>query len=180
MIKTVRCLVFVSLAVLLLSAGCSKKVMNPVDTSSDAAPPQDQQMQGVFSPDSAQDAQVTADTTAESPEFGDRMISFDYDKFNIRPEDTQTLAELAAFLNLHSDLKVQIQGHCDERGTSEYNMSLGDRRARAAQTYLISLGIDSQRIAAKSYGEEKPLMTGHSEEDWAKNRRGQFVFSGQL
>lgn len=179
MIKTVRCLVFVSLAVLLLSAGCSKKVLNPVDTSSDAAQPQDQQMQG-FSQDSGQDAQVTTDTTAGSAEFGDKMIYFDYDRFNIRPEDTQILAELAAFLNLHTDLKVQIEGHCDERGTSEYNMSLGDRRARAAQTYLISLGIDSQRISAISYGEEKPLLAGHTEEDWAKNRRDQFVFSGQL
>ena len=180
MIRAFRFLVFVFVAMLVISAGCSKKVMNPVDSSSDAVQPQDQQMQGVFSPDSGQDAQGTADTAVESAEFGDKMIHFDYDKFNIRPEDAQILKELSAFLNLHSDLKVEIQGHCDERGTAEYNLSLGDRRAREAQTYLISLGIDSQRITTNSYGEEKPLMTGHSEEDWAKNRRGQFVFSAQL
>lgn len=179
MIKALRFLVFVFVAMLLLSAGCSKKVMNPIDSSSDAVQPQDEQMQG-FSLDSSQDAQGTTDTTVEPAEFGDKMIHFDYDKFNIRPEDAQILEELADFLNLHNYLKVEIQGHCDERGTSEYNMSLGDRRARAAQTYLISLGIDSQRITTNSYGEEKPLMAGHSEEDWAKNRRGQFVFSARL
>jgi peptidoglycan-associated lipoprotein len=102
-------------------------------------------------------------------------IHFDFDRYDIRPEDTQILKENAALLSKYPQVKVQVEGHCDERGTNEYNLALGERRASAAKKYLLSLGISTDRISSISYGEEKPLDTGHDEEAWAKNRRGHFV-----
>lgn len=74
-------------------------------------------------------------------------------------------------------MNLVIEGHCDERGTNEYNMALGDRRARSARDFLVNLGVDASRISTVSYGEEKPASLGKTEEAWAKNRRAQFVFS---
>ncbi|MGQ9646168.1 MAG: peptidoglycan-associated lipoprotein Pal [Thermodesulfobacteriota bacterium] len=104
-----------------------------------------------------------------------RDIHFDFDKYDIRPGDAEILKENAALLMKYPKVKIQIEGHCDERGTNEYNMALGERRANAAKRYLISLGISSDRISTISYGEERPLDPGHNEEAWAKNRRGHFV-----
>jgi peptidoglycan-associated lipoprotein len=102
-------------------------------------------------------------------------IHFDFDRYDIRPEDTQILKENAALLSKYPQVKVQVEGHCDERGTNEYNLALGERRASSAKKYLLSLGISTDRISSISYGEEKPLDTGHDEEAWFKNRRGHFV-----
>jgi len=102
-------------------------------------------------------------------------IHFDFDKYDILPEDAQILKENAALLMNYPKVKIQVEGHCDERGTNEYNLALGERRANAAKKYLVSLGISTDRISSISYGEEKPLDTGHNEEAWAKNRRGHFV-----
>jgi peptidoglycan-associated lipoprotein len=101
---------------------------------------------------------------------------FDFDKFNIRPgEDRKNLAHAAEILKKYKDVSVVIEGHCDERGTAEYNMALGDKRAHSVIKYLVSLGVDENRLSAISYGEEKPLDPGHSEEAWAKNRRAVFT-----
>jgi peptidoglycan-associated lipoprotein len=102
-------------------------------------------------------------------------VHFDFDKYDIRPEDAGILKENAALLMNYPKVKIQVEGHCDERGTNEYNLALGERRANAAKKYLVSLGISTDRISSISYGEEKPLDTGHNEETWAKNRRGHFV-----
>jgi peptidoglycan-associated lipoprotein len=102
-------------------------------------------------------------------------IHFDFDKYDIRPEDAGILKENAALLMNYPKVKIQVEGHCDERGTSEYNLALGERRANAAKRYLLSQGISSDRISSISYGEEKPLDPGHNEEAWSKNRRGHFV-----
>lgn len=109
----------------------------------------------------------------ESKLFKD--IHFDYDKYDIRPGDAEILKENAALLMKHLKVKIQIEGHCDERGTNEYNLALGERRANAAKKYLISLGLTADRISSISYGEERPLDPGHNEEVWAKNRRGHSV-----
>jgi peptidoglycan-associated lipoprotein len=98
-------------------------------------------------------------------------IHFDFDRYNIRPADATILKENAALLNKYTNVKIQIEGHCDERGTVEYNLALGERRATSAKNYLVSLGVASVRISTISYGEEKPLDPGHNEEAWAKNRR---------
>jgi len=102
-------------------------------------------------------------------------INFDFDKYDIRPKDAEILKENAALLSKYPKVKIQIEGHCDERGTNEYNLALGERRANAAKKYLVSVGIATDRISIISYGEEKPLDPGHNEEAWAKNRRDHFV-----
>jgi peptidoglycan-associated lipoprotein len=102
-------------------------------------------------------------------------IHFDFDKYNIRPAEAEILKENAALLKTYSKGKIQIEGHCDERGTTEYNLALGERRANSTKKYLLSLGIPADRLSTISYGKEKPLDPGHNEEAWAKNRRGHFV-----
>ena len=102
-------------------------------------------------------------------------IHFDLDKSDIKSESKKTLADNAAWLKKNKDTKVTVEGHCDERGTEEYNVALGHRRAKAAKDYLVSLGVEGGRLATKSYGEEKPLETCHNESCWWKNRRAEFV-----
>jgi peptidoglycan-associated lipoprotein len=102
-------------------------------------------------------------------------IHFDFDKYDIRSGDAEILKENAALLMKHPTLKIQIEGHCDERGTSEYNLALGERRANSAKKYLVSLGMRADQISTISYGEEKPLDPGHNEEAWRKNRRDHFI-----
>jgi len=102
-------------------------------------------------------------------------IHFGYDKYEIRQEDEEILKENAAFLRKNPKMKIQIEGHCDERGTAEYNLALGERRANHTKKYLVSLGISPDRISTISYGEEKPLDPGYNEEAWAKNRRAHIV-----
>ena len=102
-------------------------------------------------------------------------IYFDFDKYDIRPQDASVLKENAALLMKYPNVKIQIEGHCDERGTIEYNLALGERRASSCKNYLISLGIPGNRISAISYGKERPVDLGHTEEAWAKNRRAHTV-----
>ena len=104
-----------------------------------------------------------------------RDIHFDFDKYDIRPEDTEILKENGALLKRYPNVKIQIEGHCDERGTDEYNLALGERRSSSTKKYLISLGISPDRISIISYGEEKPLDASSHEEAWAKNRRAHTV-----
>ncbi len=98
-------------------------------------------------------------------------IHFDFDKYDIRPGDVEILKENATLLKKYSKVKIQIEGHCDERGTIEYNLALGERRANNTKQYLLSLGISPDRISTISYGKERPSDPGHNEEAWAKNRR---------
>ena len=102
-------------------------------------------------------------------------IYFDFDQYNISPKDTEILKENSALLMKYPAIYFQIEGHCDERGTGEYNLALGERRANSTKNYLISLGIEPSRISTISYGEERPLDPEHSEEAWTKNRRAHFV-----
>jgi len=103
-------------------------------------------------------------------------IHFNVDRYDIRPEDAEILKGIAVFLMKYPNMKIQIEGHCDERGTAEYNLALGERRANSAKNYFISLGISEDRIFTISYvRENKPIDPGHNEEAWAKNRRVHFV-----
>jgi len=102
-------------------------------------------------------------------------IRFDFDRYDIRPQDTEILKENAALLKRYPNVKIQIEGHCDERGTTEYNIALGERRANSTQKYLLAIGIPSDRLSTISYGEEKPADPGHTEDAWGKNRRAHFV-----
>jgi len=102
-------------------------------------------------------------------------IRFDFDRYNIRSTETEILRGNVALLKKYPGMKFQIEGHCDERGTSEYNLALGERRANSVMKYLVSLGIEPNRISTISYGEERPFDPGHNEDAWAKNRRAHFV-----
>src|SRR6266404_3542068 len=102
------------------------------------------------------------------------MIHFDYDKAIIRGGDAAVLDQKVAILQANPGLRIRISGHCDERGSDEYNLALGNRRATAAKQYLVSHGIDPSRIETVSYGEERPIAQGHDEQSWAQNRRDEF------
>jgi peptidoglycan-associated lipoprotein len=98
-------------------------------------------------------------------------IFFDSDKFDVDAQDQETLRSQATWLARYPNTRVTIEGHCDERGTRDYNIALGERRANAAKNFLASLGVDAARISTISYGKERPDALGSDEESWAKNRR---------
>lgn len=105
-------------------------------------------------------------------------VYFDYDKYNIKDDSKPGIKSLAELLSKNPMIKVVIEGHCDERGTNEYNLGLGDKRAHAVKQYLLSLGVPSKRIETVSYGEEKPVCRESNENCWSKNRRAHFVLLG--
>ncbi len=102
-------------------------------------------------------------------------IYFDFDKSTLTPTAQDNLLRKAEWLRENPDATVTIEGHCDERGTNEYNLALGDRRAESAKSFLTDLGIDPSRLTTISYGEERPVDPRNAEEAWAKNRRDHFV-----
>jgi len=102
------------------------------------------------------------------------MIHFDFDKADVRTSDQGILDRKAAILGANTAVRVRIAGHCDERGSDEYNLALGNRRAAAAKRYLAGKGVDEGRLDVVSYGKERPLDPGHTEDAWAKNRRDEF------
>lgn len=106
-------------------------------------------------------------------------IHFDFDKYDIKGKDRETLKLLAEWLFKNKDAKILIEGHCDERGSNEYNLALGDRRANSAKAYLVTLGLGTERISIISYGEEKPLCSESNEDCWWKNRKGHFVIQDE-
>ncbi|HYM31024.1 MAG TPA: peptidoglycan-associated lipoprotein Pal [Candidatus Cybelea sp.] len=107
---------------------------------------------------------------------GDRVF-FDFDKYNIRSDARTTLEKQAAWLKQYPQYTITVEGHCDERGTREYNLALGERRANSVKNALVSLGIPTARIKTISYGKERPVAAGHNEAAWAQNRRGVTVLN---
>lgn len=177
--------VLVLAVAMLFSIGCAKKQTVQQDTS---APP----VAGKDSPaavraDEGPGAQTPAgDRTAaaeaaagvavteeKASPFQD--IRFDFDKSNIREDAKPILAKVADHMKKNKGARLLVEGHCDERGTAEYNMALGDRRAASAKKYLESLGVSSDSVSTISFGKEKPADPGHDEAAWAKNRRAHFV-----
>lgn len=120
-------------------------------------------------------AMAEAEAKVEQEASAFRDIHFNFDRYNLAPEDRQILDDHAKWLMAHPEYIVQIEGNCDERGTAEYNLALGDRRAMSARDYLADLGIPKERMSTISYGKERPLDPAHSEEAWAKNRRDHFT-----
>lgn len=112
---------------------------------------------------------------AAREKFENEDIHFEFDKSRLLPEAQDILRDKAKWLMANPSATVIIEGHCDERGTNEYNMALGDRRATSAKSFLVDIGVAAQRMTTISYGEEKPLDLGHNEDAWAKNRRAHFV-----
>jgi peptidoglycan-associated lipoprotein len=103
-----------------------------------------------------------------------RTVYFDFDRSDLRPDAREGLQANASYLKGNSGVQITIEGNCDERGSNEYNLALGKRRAEAAYKYLVDLGVESSRMTTVSYGEEKPAVEGHNELAWAKNRRDDF------
>jgi peptidoglycan-associated lipoprotein len=120
-------------------------------------------------------ARIQREARAARESFLNELIHFEFDKSRLLPEAKAILRVKAEWLKANPEAQAIIEGHCDERGTNEYNLALGDRRAQSAKTYLVDLGIAAERLTCISYGEERPLDPGHDEAAWAKNRRDQFV-----
>ncbi|MBP5296123.1 MAG: peptidoglycan-associated lipoprotein Pal [Bacteriovoracaceae bacterium] len=108
-----------------------------------------------------------------------QTVNFDYDSAQLNRAAKSILDLNAAYLNSATNIKVQIEGHCDERGSVQYNLALGERRAKSVKNYLTTRGISSSRISTISFGKENPLDTGHDESAWSANRRGNFVITAQ-
>jgi len=108
---------------------------------------------------------------------GDRVF-FDFDKYNLNAEARGTLEKQAAWLRKYPVVMITVQGHCDERGTREYNLALGERRANSAKDYLVALGVAARRIKTISYGKERPVALGSNEKAWQQNRRSVTVVGG--
>ncbi len=123
-----------------------------------------------------QSARVEAAATVE---VSISDINFDFDSSNIRPDAREILKSNADIFLKKGSSKIAVEGYCDERGTAEYNMALGERRAQETKKYLVNLGVKSTQIKTISYGEERPLDPGSNEDAWAKNRRAHFVVNGK-
>jgi peptidoglycan-associated lipoprotein len=131
----------------------------------------------------------SAETTSTAPSIapgspedfvvnvGDRVF-FDFDQYNLKGAARETLEKQAAWLKRYPGVEITIEGHCDERGTREYNLALGERRANAARDYLIALGVSPDRLRTISYGKERPVALAHTESAWAQNRRAVTTLSG--
>jgi peptidoglycan-associated lipoprotein len=118
--------------------------------------------------------------TPASPSAADlkaTAIYFGFDDYTLNSEAQSTLTAMAEGLKANKSAAVQIEGHCDERGTVEYNLALGERRAQSVKNFLSQLGVESARLSTISYGEEKPVVQGHTEDAWIKNRRAEFVIT---
>ena len=122
-------------------------------------------------------AEVPASPSGGAAELKATPIYFGFDDYTLNSEAQGTLTAMAEGLKSNKNAVVQIEGHCDERGTVEYNLALGERRAQSVKNFLSQLGVESGRLSTISYGEEKPVVPGHSEEAWVKNRRAEFVIT---
>ncbi len=132
---------------------------------------------GSSSSNASSSAAAGTDTAADKLASIGNTVYFSYDSAALDGNSQATLYRQAAFLNGNPSLTVTIEGHCDERGTREYNLALGERRAAAARDYLLAQGVDPARIKVISYGKERPAMAGSNEESWAKNRRAATVLN---
>lgn len=167
-----RALPFILLLSLVVLAGCGGSKVQTL-------PVQEPEPTEVREPEPVAPAEPQPETKAvveESPAvpFVLQNVYFDFDKYDLTSQALQTLAENARVLKAYPDARIVIEGHCDERGTVEYNLALGDKRAKAAKDYLVSLGVDASQISTISYGKEQPLDPSHTEEAWARNRRAEF------
>ena len=147
-----------AVAAAFLLAGCATKPKTEAPPSSPAPAPE---VQSTIVPGSIKDFQVNVGDT----------VHFDYNKSDLHDSDRAILQRQAAWLQKYPQVRVQVQGNCDERGTREYNLALGARRASAVKDYLVSLGVSGERLDTISYGKERPVCTESTEDCWAQNRR---------
>jgi len=151
--------------------GCAKSAK----VTPEAQKPGTEQMEGRSKPADEGGAKTQPGGVQEVTDIGLERIHFDTDKSNIRDDAREILKKNADVLKANPNIKIQIEGHCDERNTVEYNLALGERRAAAAKDYLVKLGVDAGRISTISYGEERPISMGHDETAWWQNRHCEFM-----
>lgn len=150
--------------------------VKPADDAANAATDTDKvEDTAVMAADDNAGKKETAGAAAVAETVGVSDIYFDYDSSDILSSETAALEAKAQWLKANPNAKTTIEGHCDERGTSEYNLALGDRRAARTKSFLEKLGISGSRMETVSYGEEKPAVVGHTEDAWSKNRRAHFA-----
>ena len=160
------------LVALVAASGCRKR--KPVSMGPETLMPEDLDAPTQF-------AEETSLSEREVTEFGIRVdaaldaVLFGFDSAKIDNDQIGKADKVAAFLSANPAFNVVVEGHCDERGTAEYNMALGERRAQAVRAYLLSIGVADNRVKTLSYGEEKPSSPGHTEADWSRNRRAEFA-----
>jgi len=167
-----RCALILSMVLLATAGACSKKKAQPTTPSTVR---EDRPRKG--SADSQVmdvDIDATVKDGAAAPAAAE-PIYFDFDSAALKPESRETLARLADYLEKNPRATVTITGHTDERGTTEYNVALGEQRARAARDYIVRLGVEESRVAVISYGKERPAVEGTGEGVWARNRRDELV-----
>jgi peptidoglycan-associated lipoprotein len=194
--KRLPSLILMGLGVTLLACGKSPESQTPapqanadsiaaaerarVDSAAaDAARREQEEAERIARQRAADSSAAVAAAAAEVRSMLEAMVHFDFDKANIRGDDAATLDQKVAILNANPELRIRINGHCDERGSDEYNLALGSRRASASKQYLVSHGVDASRIETASFGEERPMAMGQDEDSWAQNRRAEFeILSG--
>ena len=173
---------------LIITIGCAKKYTQPTE---EVFPPEAPVKEDVLKPEAAEEMEeevveevvsLEDDTVMESELALEEQakevfkdILFDYDKYDIRPDARPVLNTVSAFLGKNKEINIVIEGHCDDRGTNEYNLALGEKRSKAAKNYLVSLGVSPDRIIVITFGEEKPSCMEQNEDCWQNNRRAHFV-----
>ena len=181
-----KSLLFLGIALILLTVSCQK---SPEPAKEKQQPVTQQTEQKAEEPkETLETTQINEDTLGEKKDdFSSKSIDelnkeniledvyFEFDKSRLTPKTREVLKKHAEWLKQHPTVKILIEGHCDERGTEQYNLALGDRRANAVKNYLISLGISPDRLKTISYGEMFPKVKGHNEWAWSQNRRCHFV-----
>jgi peptidoglycan-associated lipoprotein len=171
MLRDVRwILIFLLVALSWTLAGCGKKPQPRVELPPQEEAPAPEEPTQPIRPETpgAPEGEEATDVVLED-------IFFDFDRYHLRPDALAAMERNARVLMENPDVTVILEGHCDERGTTEYNLALGEKRAKAAYDFLVRYGIDPSRLTTISYGEERPFDPGHNEEAWAKNRRVHFV-----
>jgi len=153
--------------VIFMLGGCAQKTVESPEASD----------QGAMGPAESLETEVSAsDNIMEGRTSGPMLpVYFDFDSSAIRSDQVERIEGNGDFLKQNPDVKIRIEGNCDPRGTKEYNLALGERRAQSALKYLVNLGVDESRLSTVSWGEEKLLLYGHDEISWAQNRRDDFV-----
>lgn len=160
----------------LFTVSCAQQEV--MDTTEETATEPEKAPEETATEASKEVEQPTADTSAEESAilaarnmFLNEDVYFEFDKSTLDSMSQDILSRKSDWMRDNSDVVVSVEGHCDERGTNEYNLALGERRAESVKSFLVDLGIEAYRISTVSYGEERPVDTGHNEEAWAKNRR---------
>lgn len=189
--KKTTVLIFV-LAIFFMATGCMKLVKQ--EEVQKAAEPSTAAQPAEEKPAAAKAEEVKEEKVAEQPVKQEEPVAvaeakkesqaakyelltiyFDFDRFTIRDDMSPTMDKNVQWLKKNDNIRIRIEGHADERGTNEYNIALGERRAQSVKKYLVDSGVNEARLSTISYGEEKPADPGHNEEAWAKNRRAEFV-----